>query len=1142
MPLKNRHPGPPRGAVLSAALVPIIGSLVCGADGTGSLDASGPAASGIVPAGSVRCWQEPILIPTYRVGPSDPNPIFYTRESYQGAQKRVYPYALQDRLTHTREDQSYIALNLENEYVKLIVLPEIGGRLFAATDKTNGYDFFYRQHVIKPVLIGMLGAWISGGVEWCAFHHHRNTTFMPVDYRLVENGDGSRTIWFGEIERRHRMKWLVGLTLHPGRSYIETTVKLFNRTPQPHSILYWANVAAHVTDNYQILFPPSVQVATHHSKIDFTHWPIAQGRYLGHDYTGVDLSRWKNMPNPNSFFAWDLQDDFMGGYDHGRRAGVVHVANHHLVCGAKLWEWGKGEAARLWDSLLTDSDGPYVELMVGAWSDNQPDYSWIKPYETKVIRQYWYPVREIGGFKNANLNGAVNLELKPDNRAFFGFHATSHHGHARALLACAGKALVERIIEISPERPFTEEVQVPVGTAEVDLRAVLFSVDGKELVAYQPVGHDPVRELPPVVKAPPRPADIDNNEELYLTGLRIEQINNPSVNPDDYYNEVLKRDPGDTRCNTVLGVRANKRGLYEQAERHLRKAVERISAAYTRPGNAEACYQLGLALRAQGRHDEAFDTFYRASWDQAFHSAAFHQLAELSCRRGAYAEALEQTDRSLTTNSLNNKARSLRAMILRRLQRLAEAGSLLDKVLADDPLDFLALNERYRALCEMKDEATALAALAGLDELMRGEVQSYLELAADYMSCGQWDEAVLVLRRPIEARTPFAATYSLVHYYLGYLYQQQSDTGRARESYEAASRMPSDYCFPFRLETAEVLQAAIRANPSDAKAHYYLGNLLFEIQPDKAVDCWGRSAALDDQFAMVHRNLGWAAYRAGNDIAGAIGCYEKAVARNPNDPRLFYELDCLYELGNIDPRRRLDLLEAHHEVVRSYQESLLREIMVLVLAGRHDEAIEHLSKNRFHAREGTGHIYETYVDAHLLRGLGRMKDGNAAGALDDFRRAAESPENLATPRNNLRAGEIAFHTATALKSLGDAGNAKEFFAKGAAHQGSALIPQTRYCQALCLAELGRNDEAGKVFDDLIKTGKAKLVPREDEPDFFAKFGEQETANARAASARLSIGLGLLGGGQTQEAKAQFEQAAKLNAGSVWAGYYASQVR
>ncbi|MHC4566937.1 MAG: DUF5107 domain-containing protein, partial [Planctomycetota bacterium] len=139
----------------------------------------------------VRIWEEPLTLPTYRLDPPGLNPMFYTNESYQGAKKKVYPYPFQDQVTNIREERTYKSLYLENDYIKLSILPEIGGRLFSALDKTNNYEIFYHQHVIKPALIGMLGAWISGGIEWCVFHHHRSTTFMPVDYTLADNTDGS---------------------------------------------------------------------------------------------------------------------------------------------------------------------------------------------------------------------------------------------------------------------------------------------------------------------------------------------------------------------------------------------------------------------------------------------------------------------------------------------------------------------------------------------------------------------------------------------------------------------------------------------------------------------------------------------------------------------------------------------------------------------------------------------------------------------------------------------------------------------------------------------------------------------------------------------------------------------------------------
>lgn len=1086
--------------------------------------------------------EERIVIPTYPVGAADPDPIFYSQESYQGAQKHVYPYALQDRLSHVREDRTYTALTLENEFVKLTVLPEIGGRLFEALDKTNNHHFFYRQHVIKPALIGMLGAWISGGVEWCAFHHHRNTTFMPVDYRLIANTDGSKTIWFGEIERRHRMKWLIGLTLRPGSSAIETTVKLINRTAQPHSILYWANVAVHVNEDYQVIFPPSVQVATHHAKIDFTHWPVSLGKYLGADLSGRDLSWWRSCDHGASFFAWELGEDFMGGYDHGRRAGVAHVGDHHVVCGAKLWTWGNGLSGKLWDKILTDADGPYVELMVGAWSDNQPDYSWIKPYETKVIKQYWYPVREIGAFKNANLYGAVNLELLDNNLARMAFNTTSRHANARIILRAKRNVVHEETIEIGPDRPFTREVAIPAGTPATNLRVSLVSAEGEELIAYQPIQHEPVVDLPNKVVPPPKPQQIQNTEELYLTGLRVEQINNPSVDPRDYYREALKRDPADVRSNIILGIHANKRALYDVAEKHLRKAIERLSADYTRPKDTEAYYQLGLSLRAQGRIDEAIDTFERAAWDQAFHSAARHQLAELLCVQGRYGRALEQIDQSLSTNQLNTKARALKAMILNRLDRRPQAKAVALDVLSDDPLDFFAGNELCLAEHYLKGRDTPKYA-ATLSRSMRDDVQSYLELAADYLNYGEWDSAIDVLSRPIRNKTLFASTYPLVHYYLGYLHERKGDNQTAGACYARAAGMPSDYCFPFRLETIDVLNAAIRVNGADARAWYYLGNLLFELQPEKAISCWEKSRELDSTFALVHRNLGWAAQRISRDVDRAVACYEQAVACNQKDPRLFLELDTLYEIASVDPVRRLAMMEPHHAVISQYQDSLLREIMVLILVGRYDQAVELLAGHHFHAREGGERLHEVYMDAHLLRGIRSLKNGRPTEALEDFRRATECPDNLATGRqgSDRRAAQVAWYTSLAHEALGQAQEAQDLHRKTADQAIASRYPEARFCGGLCLQRIGRQEEADKVFDGLIEGGKAKLNEGE-ELDYFAKFGERQSERARAADAHFSIALGLLGKGKKDRARAEFEQAVRLNASHVWARFQLAELQ
>jgi len=349
--------------------------------------------------------------------------------------------------------------------------------------------------------------------------------------------------------------------------------------------------------------------------------------------------------------------------------------------------------------------------------------------------------------------------------------------------------------------------------------------------------------------------------------------------------------------------------------------------------------------------------------------------------------------------------------------------------------------------------------------------------------------------------------------------------------------MPSDYCFPFRLEDLDVLNAAAAADPSDARAHYYLGNLLYELQPGRAIQCWEKARELDGGVAMVHRNLGWAYHRVQKNMAAAIESYEKAVGCDRQDPRLLYELDVLYEMNNADPARRLKVLEQNHETVRRRQDALLREIMVLVLTGHHDRAIEYLANNRFHAREGAESIRDVYADAHLLKGLELMTAKKPAEALVEFEKGGEYPENLAVgrPRYDRRSPQVAYLMGTALDALGEAARAKECYRRAADQQGVSDWPEARYYQALSQVRLGKEGAAREAFSALVEDGRKRSTRTED-TDFFAKFGEQETKRIRTADARYAIGLGLLGQGEADGARQEFEQAVQLNASHVWARY------
>lgn len=1075
----------------------------------------------------VRIWEEPLVIPTYEIGEPERNPIFYAGRAYQGARGAIYPYPLLDRLTDVRQNKTYRAVYLENKFLKVRVLPEIGGRILSAEDKTNSYDFFYHQHVIKPALIGMLGAWISGGVEWNIPHHHRATTYMAVDHTLQENPDGSKTIWIGEIELRHRMKWLIGLTLYPDKSYIEATVKLFNRTPFVHSFLYFANVAVHANENYQVIFPPSTEYATYHGKNQFSRWPISTSVFNDVDYTrGVDASWWKNHPSPTSWFCWNCEVDFFGGYDHGKQAGVVHVADHHAVPGKKLWEFANGPEGRMWDKILTETDGPYIELMAGAYSDNQPDYSWIQPYEAKTWKQYWYPIRQMGGIKNANLDAALNLEVDSNRTARISLNSTSEFADARVVVKAGEKMLYEQNLDLSPEKPFVGKVSLPAGVKEEDLRVTLFSSAGKEIIAYSPV-KPKTSPMPEPVKPPQAPKDVKTVEELYLAGLRLQQFYSPALEPYPYYEEALKRDPSNSRVNTALGILYCKRGMFQEAEDKLNVALARITRDYTSPKDGEAFYYLGVALSAHGKYDAAYDAFYKATWSYAWQAAGYYQLAQLACRKGDYARALDLIDRSISANALNTKAVNLKAAVLRRLGRFEEAGQLAASVLPTDPLDFLAGNELYLVRSNMGTVSEAERELNTLNVKMRGAIQSYLETAVDYGNWGLWEEAIGILSRLEDPEEPGIKVYPMVYYYLGYFWEMEGDGERSAKYYRLGSKIPADYCFPFRLESIEVLRRAIQNDPRDARTRYYLGNLLYDLQPENAIRAWEASRDLDAALPTVHRNLGFAYARVENNLPKAIASMEKAVACDKKDPRLLYELDLLYEAAGMSPQKRLERLESNQETVLQRDDAVQQQIILYVLLGQYDEAIDMLRHRHFHVWEGGGGIHDVYVSAHLLRGQQHFKSKRYREARQDYEAALEYPANLEVgrPYRAPRDSEIYYLIATAFEALGEAAQARAFYEKSVAEQPD--LSEMLYFQALAFRKLGQEAQAASIFAGLVEAGEKELAAAGD-MDYFAKFGEKRSEAARTAHAHYLMGLGYLGQGKRAEAKAEFERAIERN--------------
>lgn len=706
----------------------------------------------------VRAWEEDILLPTYEIGKEEKNPIFLEKRVYQGSSGSVYPYPVVEKISDEKKDKLYHALFIENEYIKVMILPELGGRIHMAYDKVKQRHFVYYNQVVKPALVGLTGPWISGGIEFNWPQHHRPSTFLPTDFSIEEHADGSKTVWCNEVERMFRTKGMQGFTLYPGKAYIEINVKIYNRTSFPQTFLWWANPAVVVNDHYHSVFPPDVNAVFDHGKRDVSSFPIATGVYYKQDYSaGVDISKYKNIPVPTSYMAIQSKFDFVGGYEEDVKGGLLHVADHHVSPGKKQWTWGNGDFGRAWDRNLTDEDGPYIELMTGMYTDNQPDFTWLQPYEEKSWKQYFMPYAEVGYVKNATKDALLNMEVKEGKgKVILYTTGVNKDVHVFVKDNVGGATLFDKVISISPAEPFQAEFAAE-GLKDEDILVEIRNHEGRILVSYQ-ADKPEIKPVPDPAKAAKDPKDIASIEQLFLTGQHLEQYRHATYDPTEYYKEALRREPGDIRCNNAMGLWLMRKGQFAMAEPYFRKAIGTQTERNPNPYDGEPHYNLGWSCLMQGKTDEAYDAFFKSAWNAAWQDAAYYNLAAIDCRRGNFEKALDLIDRSLVRNWHHHKARQLKASILRHLGRKEEALDLIAESLKIDRFNMGCRFEQYL----LTDDDNVLKEM---QRLMRGAAHVYIEYALDFAQAGLYDEAINLLEGYAATQS---AVYPMVHYALGY--------------------------------------------------------------------------------------------------------------------------------------------------------------------------------------------------------------------------------------------------------------------------------------------------------------------------------------------------------------------------------------
>jgi len=1073
-------------------------------------------------AGRVKAWSEPVEMRTYLPAAPDPNPVFFEKRVYQGSSGRVYPLPVIDRVDTKSHLHTWQAIHIENELLRLMILPEIGGRIHVGLDKVNGYDFFYRQNVIKPALVGLAGPWISGGVEFNWPQHHRPATFMPVETAIEREDDGSVTIWCSDHDPMSRMKGAHGVRLRPGSACLEVRARLYNRTADTQTFLWWANVAARVHEKYQSFFPKDVCFAADHAKRALTEYPLSQSTYYGIDYAaravkGVpeeeqpshfvpdgsypanDLGWYANIPVPTSYMVVGSKGDFSGGYDHKREAGLVAVANHHIAPGKKQWTWGNHEFGYAWDRSLTDNDGPYVELMAGVYTDNQPDFSFLAPGETKTFSQFWYPIREIGVPDHANLDAAIRLEVRP-GEVVVHLQVTSERRACSLRVFVDGTENGEWHGDLGTKEPLHQAFAMEGDTSKIE---VILEQKGLVLLRYVPAEIKPV-DAPALATEPGFPEEIATLDELFLTGLHLEQYRHPTRYPENYWREALRRDPSDSRCSHMLGRWHLRRGDFAEAERLLRISIARMTERNPNPYDGEPLYNLGLALGYLDRTGEAYDAFYKATWNAAWRGPAYHRLAEIDCRREDWHVALDHISRSLRAESENVNARNLKTIILRRLGNNRDADMLLQETQSLDPLN---IHGRKLATGELPANG-----------------QQRLDLCFDLLRAGLLDEVLPLLTAPMEKATDGAAT--LLLYLHADVLQRLNRREESKDMYRLAAAASPAYVFPSRLEELVMLQSAIRQNPHDASAPYYLGNLLYDRKRHtEAIELWELAASLGLGYSVLWRNLGFGYFNILHDADRARAAFLRARELAPHDARILYEQGQLLKRIGEPLTHRLTNLEGHLTLVEQRDDLSVEIASLYNSLDQPQKALAILLSRKFQPWEGgEGLVLGQYVRANLAIGRRHLKEGRLQEALNAFESAGQPPQTLSEAKHLLaNFSVIDYWLGNAYAALGEYSRAVERWERAASSRGDfqqmqvQSISESTYWSALALTHLGRGVEARAWFREILAFAK-DLEQKTPKIDYFATslpamflfeedLNTRQTITARFLQAQALMGLG-----------------------------------
>ena len=1067
-------------------------------------------------------------IPTYPIRPAEEMPMFAEKRNHKNTTGNPYPNRVTQRAeTQNKTDAVYDIVRLENDYIRLGIIPALGGKVLEAYDKINNYNFLYRQHVVKPALIGAFGAWTSGGLEFNWPFHHRPSTVMPVDFSLEECEDGSAVCWLSECDPADRMKGMVGIVLRPDASYFETRVKVTNRTDTAHSFLWWENGAVRINDEYRIIFPPDVTWVHHHYDRCHTTYPIATGRYGASNFTEpTDISWLKNTDVASSYFAAPSKYDFFGGYDYAADCGTIHVADHHRSPGKKMFTWGSGENADNWERALTDSDGKYCELMAGSYTDDQPDFTWLEPYETKAFSQFWYPIRKTQSVSFANLNGAAAIDRE---KGEIRINVTREVTNARITLSEAesGRLLLEDTFSLRP----CECAEFSAALGRELLCLTVSCADGEELLSY-------TEDIPDALHIPknnpgiPTPDHLYTAQDCYLAGVHIDLYRDIRYKPDAYYLEALRYDPKHLPALTALGEYCLRTCRYDEAEKYLNRAMAVQNPYDYNPKDGTVGYLLGLTYLRTGRTDKAYNVLSKAAWSCNTVSKAMTLIAGIDGRCGRFDRMLQHADEALDKESHNPVAGPYAAWALYKLGRADEAKERLGKILAFDCLNQLA---RYMAI---RLSGGDIGEFYDSFKMNSNPSQTCLDVAFNLQQAGLCSEAAEVL----SGLEKYRGASTMARYLFGTLLYEQGEKDEAAKLLKKASENPVVDVFPYRPEEAEVLQKALSINPEDGTACYLLGCLLYDKrQYEAAAQNWLNAVKYSPDFHIPYRNLAVACFSHLNKPEEALEYLRKATDLK-QDEQLLTETGYVMAALGIPAEERVVFLK--ERLPENCGDNVVLELTKAYLAAeQYDEAMQTMLAHDFTPGEGGEFIIaEPYMFSRLAPGRMALAEGRPEAALTYFESALTLPENLHVGFWNASViVPFKYYKAQALKQLGRTEEAEKLIASLTGIDNSGMWNmggEFMYYAAMLKKLSGNAVEADIMMREAILGWEAELADvrfrgaHEKNDRFFYRSYINDPMALKQADLHFMLGYGMLYLGKKDEAKRYFEKSLSFNPDNI----------